>query len=184
MYSIHLLIMSIFFIMRVCSVWFSFVFIFSLDFLMWCLHQNAVRRPFFLNFATNFFLFQLFCTKTMKRHKRMECEAPKRWSNKQQSRSTLYLETCCKQALFVAQNAIMSLRAAAAAITTVNISITLVTFRSFFVEKKELFCIKWTRESVFFHFLKTMWRLILKKWISWLTWIVKRFEGLFWNGPF
>ena len=135
MYSNHLLIMSIFFIMRVCSVWFSFVFIFSLDFLMWCLHQNAVRRPFFLNFATNFFLFQLFCTKTMKRHKRMECEAPKRWSNKQQFRSTLYLKTCCKQALFVAQNAIMSLRAAAA-ITTVNISITLVTFRSFCGKKR------------------------------------------------
>ena len=67
----------------------------------------------------------------------MECEAPKRWSNKQQFRSTLYFETYSKQALFVAQNAIMSLRvataaAAAAAITTVNISITLVTFRSFF----------------------------------------------------
>ena len=82
----------------------------------------------------------------------MDSKAPKCWSNKQQFRSTLYFETYSKQALFVAQNAIMSLRAAAAAITTVNISITLVTFRSFFVEKKELFCIKWTTKSVFFTF--------------------------------
>ena len=65
----------------------------------------------------------------------MEFEAPKHWSNKQQSRSTLYFETYSKQALFVAQNAIMSLRAAAA-ITTVNISITLVTFRSFCGKKR------------------------------------------------